>query len=77
MTLAELTRLHGRTWTIAEAVGGGWYAVRRADMSAYGLEHGLSNIRCGTTLAELARRLDTETRLENQPWRRVPLRAAP
>lgn len=70
-------KLYGRTWTIAEGIGGGWYAVWRADISAYGLEHGLSNIRCGATLAELARHLDTETRLENQPWRRVPLRAAP
>ncbi|MER5645985.1 hypothetical protein [Streptosporangium sp. NPDC002524] len=75
--MAELTKLYGHTWTISEAAGGGWYAVRRADMSVYGLEHGLSNIRCGATLAELARRLDTETRLENRPWRRVPLTSAP
>lgn len=74
MSVAELVMLHGRTWSISEAVGGGWYAVRRVVLSSYGLEHGLSNVRCGASLAELARNLEAEARLERQPWRRVPLR---
>lgn len=71
MTLGELVKLYGRTWKFSEAVGGGWYAVRRADLSSYGLEHGLSNVRCGGSLAELACNLEAEMRLENQAWRRV------
>ncbi|MBB2909523.1 hypothetical protein FHS43_000769 [Streptosporangium becharense] len=74
MTLAELTACHGRTWTISGAVGGGWYAVRRAALSVYARAHGLSDIRCGATLDELAHRLEAETRLERQAWRRIPAR---
>ncbi|WP_329091308.1 MULTISPECIES: hypothetical protein [unclassified Streptosporangium] len=69
----ELITRYGQTWTISEGTGGGWYAVRRTNMSAYGLEHGLCNVRCGATVRELARNLEEETQLENQPWRRVPL----
>ncbi|MDP9844315.1 hypothetical protein [Streptosporangium lutulentum] len=74
MTLAELKAHYGRTWTISEGIGDGWYAVRRAAMSAYGREHGLSDVRCGPTLMELARNLEAETRLENRSWLRVSLR---
>ncbi|WP_440071180.1 hypothetical protein [Streptosporangium sp. OZ121] len=63
---------YGRTWIITET-GDGWYAVRRTNLPAYGLEHGLCNVRCGATVGELARNLEEETRLENQSWRRVPL----
>lgn len=74
VTLSELTKLYGRIWTISEGVGGGWYAMRRTGISAYGRDHGLSDVRCGATLVELARNLDDETRLESQPWQRVPMR---
>ncbi|MEV6863106.1 hypothetical protein AB0M44_19150 [Streptosporangium subroseum] len=48
--------------------------MRRTGISAYGRDHGLSDVRCGATLVELARNLDDETRLESQPWQRVPMR---
>lgn len=70
MTLQELTARYGNVWTIAKAVGDGWYAIRRAFVSAYGRKCGLSDVRCGMTLAELARNLEAETQREN----RLPLR---
>ncbi|MFI6800742.1 hypothetical protein [Streptosporangium canum] len=72
-----MTKLYGRTWRIAESVGGGWYAVRRAAVSAQGREHGLSDVRCGVSLVELAHNLEAETRLESQAWRHVRVRHAP
>ncbi|MDP9866356.1 MULTISPECIES: hypothetical protein [Streptosporangium] len=77
MTLAELRKLYERTWQISESIGSGWYAVRRNAISAQGREHGLSDVRCGATLVELARNLEAETRLESQAWRHVPVRHAP
>ncbi|GAA2905788.1 hypothetical protein GCM10010517_71950 [Streptosporangium fragile] len=76
VTLAQLVARFGRAWTICEAVGGGWYAVRRAGISVYGHHHGLSDVRCGASLAELARHLEAEKRLEGQTWQRVPTRPA-
>ncbi|WP_433246247.1 hypothetical protein ACQPYK_44885 [Streptosporangium sp. CA-135522] len=76
VTLAELRTRHGRTWTISDAVGGGWYAVRRVVVSAHGSAHGLSDVRCGATLTELARNLEAETRLEGQIWMRAPSQRA-
>ncbi|MBB4942356.1 hypothetical protein FHR32_006742 [Streptosporangium album] len=74
MTLAELTALYGRTWTISASVGGGWYAVRRAAISTYGREHGLSDVRCGANLVELTSNLEAEMRLESQRWRHASVR---
>ncbi|GGL19179.1 hypothetical protein [Planomonospora parontospora] len=72
MTPEELRRRYGQTWIISPAVADGWYAVRRTVLSVYAQEHGLSEIRCGTSPAELARRLEEETRLEQRPWQRIP-----
>lgn len=74
VTLAELKTRHGRTWVVSDAIGGGWYAVRRVAVSTHGRERGLSDVRCGATLVELARNLEAEIRLENQTWIRAPAR---
>ncbi|MBG0814344.1 hypothetical protein [Planomonospora sp. ID82291] len=71
MTPEELRRRYGQMWIISPAVVGGWYAVRRTSLSVYAQEHGLSEIRCGTSPTELARRLEEETRLEQRPWQRI------
>ncbi|GAA2863348.1 hypothetical protein GCM10010517_22380 [Streptosporangium fragile] len=61
---------------ISDGAGAGWYAVRRAPLSAHGLEHGLSDVRCGADLVELNHHLEAELRLEKQMWEHAPLRRA-
>ncbi|MEV4548425.1 hypothetical protein [Nonomuraea wenchangensis] len=46
-------------WEIIEGAGGGYIAIRRVLVPSAG---GLSNVRCGATLAELHRHLEEETR---------------
>ncbi|GAT69114.1 hypothetical protein PS9374_04784 [Planomonospora sphaerica] len=70
MTPEELRRRYGQTWIISPAVAGGWYAVRRTALSVPAREYGLSEVRCGTSPAEPARRLE-EARLERRPWQRI------
>ncbi|MDH2429243.1 hypothetical protein [Sphaerisporangium sp. TRM90804] len=64
MTLAELTAKYGRRWQVSDAVGGGWYAVRRNGLSPGLIQRGLSNVRCAATLEELAGHLMSEAQLE-------------
>lgn len=66
--LRELNAAYGRRWKISPAVGGGWYAVRPHDLSPVCLQRGLSNVRCGQTLEELAAHLAAEARIEAQWW---------
>ncbi|MEV7968687.1 hypothetical protein AB0O34_22275 [Sphaerisporangium sp. NPDC088356] len=68
MTITELNSAYGKHWLISEAMGGGWYAVRRHSLSTRALERGLSNVRCGNTLEELGRYLSSETHLEQRRW---------
>ncbi|GAA3410123.1 hypothetical protein GCM10018952_13380 [Streptosporangium vulgare] len=68
MTLNELKAVYGRRWSISASLGGGWYAVRREDLSLKSLQRGLSHVRCGQTLEELACRLAAEKRIEEQWW---------
>ncbi len=46
-------------WEIIDGAGGGYIAIRRVLVPSAG---GLSNVRCGATLAELHRHLEEETR---------------
>ncbi|MEO3886509.1 hypothetical protein [Nonomuraea sp. B5E05] len=46
-------------WTIMEGAGGGYIAFRAVLVPRDG---GLSNVRCGATLAELYEHLEEETR---------------
>lgn len=46
-------------WTIQEAAGGGWYAVR---VNTIPRGSGLSNVRCGGSLGELRKHLEDEAR---------------
>ncbi|MEO3813341.1 hypothetical protein ABGB17_30455 [Sphaerisporangium sp. B11E5] len=64
VTIAELNAKYSRRWLVSDAVGGGWYAVRRQGLSALLLRHGLSNVRCAATLEELAAHLAAESQLE-------------
>ncbi|MFC6081138.1 hypothetical protein [Sphaerisporangium aureirubrum] len=64
VTIAELNAKYSRRWLVSDAVGGGWYAVRRQGLSSLLLRHGLSNVRCAATLEELAGHLAAEARLE-------------
>ncbi|SDQ66397.1 hypothetical protein [Thermostaphylospora chromogena] len=68
VTPRDLLVRYGQTWIISPAISGGWYAIRRNGLSAEGLRHGLSGVRCGETVDELARHLAEEERLEKQ-WR--------
>lgn len=70
VTVNELNTVYGRRWRISAALGGGWYAVRRDDLSQESIRRGLSYVRCGRTLEELAGRLAAEKRIEEQ-WRTV------
>jgi hypothetical protein len=76
VSLRALLVEYGRTWIIDEGSGGGWYAVRRVDLSDHYRRRGLSNVRGGRNLAELERHLAEETRLEGTAWARPPLRRA-
>jgi hypothetical protein len=74
VTLRSLRVEYGQTWIIDEGAGGGWYAVRRVDLSDYYRRRGLSNVRCGRDLEELGRHLAQEARLEGSAWTRPALR---
>ncbi|GLW05463.1 hypothetical protein Misp01_05930 [Microtetraspora sp. NBRC 13810] len=50
---------------IREAVGGGWYALRTF-ISTYAQRLGMSDVRYGATLGELARHLEAERRLDHR-----------
>ncbi|MGP3920162.1 hypothetical protein [Nonomuraea sp. 10N515B] len=63
VSLDSLKNEYGRQWIISDAVAGGWYAVRRTLLSDQVKERGLSNVRCGRTLEELAHNLAEERRL--------------
>ncbi|MEV6984803.1 hypothetical protein AB0M95_26575 [Sphaerisporangium sp. NPDC051017] len=67
VSLATLTSMYGKRWQIIESAGGGWIAVRHHGLSARALARGLSNVRGGNTLEELAKHLATETALEDRP----------
>jgi len=77
VTLDRLTNEYGRQWIISDAVGGGWYAVRRALLPDKSRERGLSNVRCGRTLDELAHHLAEERSLEAPCLAQAPLRPSP
>jgi len=77
VTLDELTSVYGRRWRISASLGGGWYAVRRDDLSFKNLQRGLSQVRCGQTLEELACRLAAEKRIEEQWWTAAVLDEGP
>ncbi|WP_143591353.1 hypothetical protein [Thermoactinospora rubra] len=62
--LGEVENEYGHQWIISDGAGCGWYAVRRALLPDHGKQRGLSNVRCGRTLEELARHLAEERRLE-------------
>jgi hypothetical protein len=64
VTIAELNAKYSRRWLVSDAVGGGWYAVRRQGLSTVLLHQGLSNVRCAATLEELAAHLAAEAKLE-------------
>lgn len=66
--VSELNAVYGRRWRISASLGGGWYAVRRHDLSRESLQRGLSYVRCGQTLEELAGHLAAEKRIEDQWW---------
>ncbi|MEU4534175.1 hypothetical protein AB0G15_04825 [Streptosporangium sp. NPDC023825] len=66
-TIAILIARYGRHWLISEAVGGGYYAVRRHSLSEEVLERrSLSNVMCAGTLGEMARRLAVENEREGR-----------
>lgn len=71
-TPRQVNAAYGRRWIISPGMGGGWYAVRRSSLSDQSLKRGLSNVRGGATLEELARHLAEETRLEERQWRPGP-----
>jgi hypothetical protein len=73
VTLRSVRAEYGRTWIIDEGAGGGWYAVRRVDLSDHYRQRGLSTVRCGRDLEELKRNLAQETRLEEFAWTPPPL----
>lgn len=64
--LTALIAKYGRRWELLDSSGGGWIAVRRHNVSARALGRGLSNVRCGSTLTELADHLAAETDLEQR-----------
>jgi hypothetical protein len=66
MTIAELTRRYGRHWKISEGTAGGYYALRRHGLSESARHAGLSTVRAGATLTELATNLEEETRLTDR-----------
>jgi hypothetical protein len=51
-------------WVILDAAGGGWYAIRTVLVPRH---RGLSNVRCGASLDELYRHLESETRRSDRP----------
>ncbi|MEV0233614.1 hypothetical protein [Nonomuraea sp. NPDC050786] len=77
VSLSSLKNEYGREWAISDAVGGGWYAVRRVLLPDRCNEGGLSNVRCGRTLEELARNLAEERRFEAPCVADAPLRSSP
>ncbi|MCW2880794.1 MAG: hypothetical protein JWQ95_4894 [Sphaerisporangium sp.] len=66
VTIVELKARYGRHWLVSDAVGGGWYAVRRHGVSRDLLQRGLSNVRCAATLDELAGHLTAEVQTEKR-----------
>jgi hypothetical protein len=74
VTHRRLVTRYGDRWIIAESVAGGWYAVRRADLSDHYRRHGLSTVRCGSDLAVLARHLAEEAQREEAIEARSRLR---
>ncbi len=66
VTIAELKARYSKEWLISDAVGGGWYAVRRHGLSRDVVQRGLSNVYCGASLEELATHLASETQLETR-----------
>ncbi len=68
-TLSTLVAQHGKRWIISEAAGEGYYAVRRLNLGFDQLALGLSAVRCGKDLPELAKHLDEEKQRELRPAR--------
>ncbi|WP_344916006.1 hypothetical protein [Streptosporangium oxazolinicum] len=67
-TIAILIARYGRHWLISEAMGGGYYAVRRHSLSKEFLDRrNLSNVMCAGTLGEMSRRLAAEREREDRP----------
>ncbi|WP_248959786.1 hypothetical protein [Sphaerisporangium perillae] len=66
VTIDELKAKYSRNWLVSDAVGGGWYAVRRHGVSRSLVQRGLSNVRCAATLDELAAHLAAEAHLEER-----------
>ncbi|GII77500.1 hypothetical protein Sru01_24820 [Sphaerisporangium rufum] len=65
-SITHLRETYGKHWLVSDAVGGGWYAVRRHGVSRALLQRGLSNVRCAATLDELAGHLAAESLLESR-----------
>ncbi|WP_433217192.1 hypothetical protein [Microtetraspora malaysiensis] len=74
VTIRGLEAEYGKQWTISHAAGGGWCAVRRTNLPPQRVARGLSNVRCGADLEELARHLAEEKRGEEKDSARPPLR---
>jgi hypothetical protein len=66
VTIAELKAQYGTHWLVSDAVGGGWYAVRRHGLAPDLLKRGLSNVHCAATIDELAARLTAEMKQEER-----------
>ncbi|WP_066369743.1 hypothetical protein [Herbidospora mongoliensis] len=64
MKLSELAEKYGRRWDITGSGTEGWTAVRRQLIRQEALDRGLSNVRCGNTLEDLAARLKEEEAAE-------------
>lgn len=69
MTLGELITAYGKRWLISPGLGGGYYAIRRDGLSPQAEAQGLSMVRAGATVTELASHLAAETERER---RRIP-----
>ncbi|GLW99461.1 hypothetical protein [Microtetraspora sp. NBRC 16547] len=74
VTLRSLEAEYGKQWTTTDAAGGGWCAVRRTNLAPQKVARGLSNVRCGGDLEELARHLAEEKRGEEKDSARLRLR---
>jgi hypothetical protein len=70
--ISALRGTYGAKWIIEESADG-FYAVRKRNLSTEDKARGLSAVRCGATLDELALHLAEEVRLQQ---RHVPLSPA-
>ncbi|MFJ2033899.1 hypothetical protein [Streptosporangium sp. NPDC087985] len=64
LSLGRLTAEYGRKWTVYDGIGGGYFAVRNGEVSEVAQSRGMETVVCGGTLAELARRLESQKNIE-------------